>query len=237
MERATQLRRSRGKAGRPKAESLSDRAYRLLRAEIISCALKPGTEIGEQELAARLNMSKTPVREALARLIQEGLAEAFPRRGYRVTPVTVKDVNDLFLVRSALETLATELAARNMSEADLDKLESRWNATCTPGEELTVDRFIAANDMFHLSIAEASGVPRLVTLVSNCLRESERIFHLGANARDVSAETQQDHARIIEALRARDLPRAREAVIRHTENTRKGLLNALIADSRSSLLL
>ena len=83
--------------------SLTDRAYAHLREEIITCTLRPGTDIGEHELAARLSMSKTPVREALARLTLERLVEAFPRRGYRVTPVTFKDINDIFTVRKALE--------------------------------------------------------------------------------------------------------------------------------------
>jgi DNA-binding GntR family transcriptional regulator len=63
-----------------KQQSLTDQAYSGLRKEIITCRLRPGTEVGEQELALRLNMSKTPVRESLVRLTLEGLVESFPRR-------------------------------------------------------------------------------------------------------------------------------------------------------------
>lgn len=235
MTRAPKASAAHRAAARP--ASLTEQAYLTLRRQVITCELPPGAEVGEQDLAARLKMSKTPVREALGRLIQEGLVEAFPRRGYRVTPVTVKDVNDLFTVRSALEALAVELAVERMTEADLVQLEKLAGIAYVPGEEPTVEAFVTANNHFHRAIAVASGVPRLVTLLSQQLEESTRLFHLGANARDVNPETSTDHKRILEALRARDAASARKAVQEHAEHTRKGLLFALISDTRSTLHL
>ena len=220
-----------------KALSLTDRAYMRLREEIITCALRPGTDIGEQELAARLSMSKTPVREALARLTLEGLVEAFPRRGYRVTPVTVKDITDIFTVRKALEGVAAELAAQRMTDAELDDLEALSHETYGQDRNLPVLDFVAANNRFHAGIARGARVPRLHALITGYLEECTRLFHMGATIRDVTPETEEDHKRIVAALRARDGAAAREAIGLHTENTRRGLLSALIADEDSPLEL
>lgn len=221
----------------PKGKSLTEQAYDLLRQEIITCALLPGTDINEQDLSGRLNMSKTPVREALARLILEGLVEAFPRRGYRVTPVRVKDVTDLFAIRKALEGSAAELAARRMSEAELAELESVAGARYTLGQEATIETFIEANNAFHGAIAAGAQVPRLHALISGYLEESTRLFHMGATVRDVNPETVEDHDRILAALRRHDAATARTAMEQHTENTRRGLLSALISDQNSVLEL
>jgi len=221
----------------PKTQSLTDRAYTRLREDIITCALRPGTEIGEQDLAAWLSMSKTPVREALARLTQEGMVEAFPRRGYRVTPVTVKDITDIFTVRKALETVAAELASVRMTDEELDTLEKFSEKTYGQDRTLPVVDFVAANNVFHAAIAEGARVPRLHALITGYLEECTRLFHMGASIRDVTLETQKDHQRIVAALRERDPVAARDSIAQHTDNTRRGLLTALISDETSLLEL
>jgi DNA-binding GntR family transcriptional regulator len=136
-----------------KQKSLTDQAYSGLRKEIITCRLRPGTEVGEQELASRLNMSKTPVRESLVRLTLEGLVEAFPRRGYRIKPVTIKDIADIFTVRKALESVAAELAAVRMSKEELDVLKTLADQTYVQDSSLPVLEFVSANNIFHAAIA------------------------------------------------------------------------------------
>ena len=218
-----------------RSRSLTDRAYETLRRAIITCRMPPGLEMSEQELADRLEMSKTPVREALARLALAGLVEAFPRRGYRVTPVTVRDVNDLFIVRGGLEAMAAELAASRMDADALDALEGLAEARYVPGEAPSQDAFVQANAAFHAAIARGSGVERLAALVVAHLEEATRLFHMGAHLRDVNPETTAEHRLIVTLLKARDPVRVREAVLHHNETTRRGLLNALVADPKSGL--
>jgi DNA-binding GntR family transcriptional regulator len=220
-----------------KQQSLTEQAYLRLRHEIITCKLRPGSEVGEQDLASRLEMSKTPVREALARLTLEGLVEAFPRRGYRVKPVTVKDVTDIFTVRKALETVAAELAALRMTTAEVDGLEEISRRTYGQDVTLPVLEFVEANNTFHAAIARGARVPRLQLLVAGYLEECTRLFHMGATIRDVTPETEEDHSLIVGALRRRDPVAAREAIAVHTDNTRRGLLSALISDEDSTLEL
>lgn len=222
---------------RQKKISLTETAYLSLRARVLSGTLRPGAEFSELELAEQLAMSKTPVREALGRLVAEGLIEAFPRRGYRVTPVTVKDINDLFAIRAMTEGTAAAMAALNLSAADLDRLEALADARYDPQQGESVQSFVKANRDFHLAIAEGANNARLLALVAAHLDECTRLFYLGAVSRDVNPETSADHRRIVDVLRLRDPNLARAAMVEHSEHTQKGILKALISSDTTALTL
>lgn len=224
-------------ASEKRAKSLTEQAYAILRERVITDQLAPGVEVSEPELAEQLQMSKTPVREALARLCVEGLMEAFPRRGYRVTPVTLKDMNDLFAVRGALEGTAAALAAQNLTEQELDALDRLADASYIVGEDVSTKTFVTSNETFHSAIARGSRNPRLYSLVMSHLQECARLFYMGTRIRDINPETINDHHRIVAVLRERDSDRARRAIIEHNENTRKGLLTALVANPRQGVSL
>lgn len=220
-----------------RGKSLTEQAYFFLRDKVITGELAPGTEVSEPELAEQLQMSKTPVREALARLCVEGFMEAYPRRGYRITPVTLKDMNDLFAVRGALEGMATSLAAINLTDKELDQLDDLVDASYIVGEEFSTKTFISANEKFHSAIARGSRNPRLYALVMSHLEECARLFYMGTRLRDINPETNDDHHRILGFLRARDSEMASQAMVEHNENTRKGLLASLIANAQPGLTL
>lgn len=217
---------------RKKTESLTERVYAMLRTEILTCVLEPGREVSEAELAERFDVSKTPVREALAHLRSEGLVRTFPRRGYQVVPVTFGDMNELFDLRTILEAGAAELACQRITDAEIDNLNRLADVVYDRSEQPSLKRFVQANRDFHIAIAKASGNERLYQLLSRQIDELERFFFLGARLRDVSNETQSDHHAIVEALRKRDPGAAREIMIRHNEVTRQGLFQAL-ASSRN----
>ena len=102
---------------------LRETVYEQLRAEMISCKLAPGTEMREAELAARFDMSKSPVRDALMRLEREGLVITSPRQGYRVAPVSLSDVLDMFHLRAALERACVERIVIHASDEQLAELD------------------------------------------------------------------------------------------------------------------
>lgn len=216
--------------GRP----LTDKAYSLIRARIINGSLAPGTEVSEPSLALWLEMSKTPVREALVRLCREGLMEAFPRRGYRVTPITIKDINDLFYLRGGLEGMAVEQAAKNLTDEAIENLfklaKETWNA-------ISPEDYVAKNASFHTEISKWSENPRLIALIAGTLEECARLFVMGLQTRDTNPETRDDHLRIVELLRRRDGAGARLAVIEHNNNTRVGLLAALVNGDEGNVQL
>jgi DNA-binding GntR family transcriptional regulator len=220
-----------------RARSLTDQAYGELRRRIITGIMPPGREMSELELADQLSMSKTPVREALGRLAMEGLVEAFPRRGYRVSSVTVKDMNDLFAVRAMLEGTAGAMAAINLTQAELERLDALADASYVRGENASVQSFVKANEDFHSAIARASRNPRLYNLVVSHLQECGRFFYMGAQIRDVNPETTNDHHRIVAVLRERDPEKARAAMVMHNENTRVGLLQSLVEKGGGGLTL
>jgi DNA-binding GntR family transcriptional regulator len=220
-----------------RGRSLTEQAYAILRERVIMGELAPGVDVSEPELAEQLQMSKTPVREALARLCVEGLMEAFPRRGYRVTPVTLKDMNDLFAIRGALEGTAAALAAQNLTETELETLDGLADTTYIVGENVSTKTFVASNERFHSAIASGSGNPRLHSLVMTHLEECARLFYMGTRIRDINPETTNDHHRIVAFLRQRDSEKARLAMIEHNENTRKGLLAAMVANPQSGISL
>ncbi|KRB51456.1 GntR family transcriptional regulator [Rhizobium sp. Root708] len=226
-----------GPTSERRAKSLTEQAYIILRERIIVGQLAPGMAVSEPELAEKLEMSKTPVREAMARLCVEGFMEAFPRRGYRVKPVTVNDMNDLFAVRGVLEGTAAALAAKNLTEAELDALDQLANASYVVGENVSTKTFVDSNEEFHSAIAQGSRNPRLHSLVMSHLEECARLFYMGTRIRDINPETANDHHRIVTVLRERDGDKARAAMVEHNENTRKGLLNALISNAQGGFTL
>ncbi|SCY94171.1 GntR family transcriptional regulator [Microvirga guangxiensis] len=226
-----------GTGARSRKLSLTETAYQALRARVLSGELRPSAEFSEAELADELSMSKTPVREALGRLVAEGLIEAFPRRGYRVTPITVKDINDLFAIRAMTEGTAASMAALNLTPADLDRLEAMAEARYDPSQGESVQSFVKANRDFHIAIAEGANNPRLLAMVSAFLDECTRLFYLGALSRDVNPETSDDHRHIVEVLRLRDPEQARSAMVQHSERTQQGILRALISSDTTALTL
>jgi len=223
----------RARAGKKTARaSLTDRVYQLLRSDILTCALEPGRELSEAELAQRFDVSKTPVREALATLRQEGFVRTFPRRGYQVVPITFGDMSELFDLRTILEAGAAELACARITDAELDQLQKLADVVYDRAEQPSLQRFIKANRDFHAAIAKASGNERLQALIIRQMDELERFFYLGARLRDVNSETINDHQAIVEVLRKRDPEAARAIMIKHNDITREGLFKAL-ASSRS----
>ncbi len=219
-----------------KRASLSQHVYGMLRHEILTCTLAPGTEVSEAELAERFKLSKTPVREALAILRSDGLVRTYPRRGYQIVPVTFGDMNELFDLRTILEAGAAELASQRITDAEIEDLTRLADVVYDRGEEPSLERFINANRDFHAAIAKSSGNERLHKMLLRQFDELERFFYLGARLRDVNSETQSDHHAIVDTLRERDAAAARAIMIRHNEVTRRGLIDALTRSPKLSSL-
>jgi DNA-binding GntR family transcriptional regulator len=221
-------------AGRRRKEtaSLTERTYQVLRRDILTCALEPGSEISEADIADRLSISKTPVREALGRLRVEGFVKTFPRRGYQIVPLTIADMDELFDVRTIVEGGCGEIASERITEEELDRLAELADASYDRATSANLDKFISANRDFHMAIANAAGNRRLEELVYRLLDELERFFYIGARKRDLNTEVHSDHHRIVEVLRKRDPAAARRIMMEHNEATRRGLFDVITASRR-----
>ncbi len=214
----------------PEPQTLGDAAYATLKVRIIEGQLPAGAAVSEAELALSLGFGKAPVRAALARLAQDGLVAAVARRGWRVAPVTLADVLDVFRLRRSLEPLAARLGAeRGIDAALLKRLDAACRADYQPGDPSSERAFLKANRAFHLAVAEASGSPRLTRVLSNLLDESERALVLGLAVRDRSHEIQHEHQALIEALAAGDADTAERVAAAQIDDARDMVMAALMS--------
>jgi DNA-binding GntR family transcriptional regulator len=217
--------------------SLTDRAYALIRQDIVSCALPPGAELTEFEIAERLQMSKTPVREALARLQFEGLVRAYPRRGYQVEPVRVSDINDIFDARIVLEAGAIAYAVKHVSAKELDDLDRLARSSSDNDYLSDLERSQQVNNAFHESIALASRNIRLHRMVAQTIKELERFFYLEATADGQYPASHVTHLDIVNEMRTGDAARASAALKEHIDGTRHVLIGSLVRTSSNVLTL
>jgi DNA-binding GntR family transcriptional regulator len=205
-------------------------AYTALKRRIIDLTLPPGASFSEGELAMELGFSKTPVREALARLRQERLVEAVARSGYRVTPVTVKGAHDLFQLRALLEGEAAAIAADRGGEIDtLLELDDLCRASYDPDDQSSISAFLEANTRFHVTVAMIGGNDALAMMLQQVLEQLERLFHLGLALNSRGHEMVHEHQELLAAVKSGDPEAARRAATVQTGSSQLMVLNALLS--------
>ena len=214
----------------PAEPSLSQRAYDQIRDAIITCGLRPGSEVSEATLAARCRLGKAPVRVALARLSQEGLVNATPRRGYRVSPITEQGIHDVFDMRIALEAMAARQAAGRVCVDELVALDRRWSDASPRAHEAADPAFLAANTAFHLTIARATGNALLVRTLWKFLDETDRLVYLGLALASERSEVQEGHKPLIDALAHGDTEAAGRLAADHVEAAKATRLDTVRAN-------
>ena len=219
--------------GRPLAEIrtmplLSDRAYERIRHDIISCVLAPGMEISETRLCSQYRIGKAPVRMALNRLAHDGLVRAIPRRGYRVAPITVKDVHDVFELRLMLEPAAARMAAGKVGAQRMRALDEVARSSYQPGDPRSTSRFLEASKAFQVAIARATGNARLAEAIERLLDDMTRLLHLGLGLRDRSQELSRAHRAFVKALARGDGDAAERICREQIETARNMVLSAIL---------
>ena len=208
--------------------NLNQLAYGTIKEDIISCGLQPGEEISEAVLVARYGLSKAPVRSALVRLRQEGLVISRGRMGNIVSPITLRDVQEIFQIRLVLEVAATRLAAGNVDPARIRRLNKAVLAGYTPGDERSEAAYLRANREFHRYVAEASGNQRLAALVVDLMEQHERIVHLALALQKREHEFLHFHHDLVAALSEGDGDRAAELTERALRGGQKKVMEALL---------
>ena len=134
------------------SSSLSDQAYQRIKTEILTCELRPGQQIAQKQLVERYDVGKTPVREALQRLTQEGFVQPVPRFGYIVVPITLSDIHEIYDLRLIIEPAAARLAALRGSDEQLEQIRQAADKTYTYNERETYLEYLRHNTNFHYSI-------------------------------------------------------------------------------------
>ena len=212
--------------------SIAERAYRELRLSIVECRVAPGQRLTEAAVARDLGVGKTPAREALRRLVLEGLARVRPRRGYVAAPITLRDVQELFDLRLLVEPAAAAMAAGNLEASSRAHLKKLSQVGYDRGGRGTVRRFVRTNTEFHEQIARLSGNHRIGKLMVQLLSESERLINFGVLSHPQSDRTVDEHVRLYEALAAGNALSARRIAEEHVRATRDMVIGSLVSDAR-----
>jgi DNA-binding GntR family transcriptional regulator len=213
---------------------LAESAYVRLRGMILECELMPGAPLTEGSVVARLDIGKTPVREAMRRLVQEGLLQVTPRSGYTVAPITLRDLDEVFRLRQITEGASAALAAGRLSFDALTRLGELCEIGYNADDSQSILRFLSLNAEYHGIVARASGNRRLADLVQRLLDESQRMIHVGILLRPRSHEVRKEHSELLRWLRAGDGKRARALVEAHIESARLIARESLMNQVESS---
>jgi DNA-binding GntR family transcriptional regulator len=223
--------RPRPDAGRPVAVGprLTDTAYAAIKRDILECVLFPGMEMTERQLGVRYGIGKAPLREALVRLSHEAIVQSIPRSGYRVTPVTIQDVQEVFALRLLLEPTAARQAAGRTDERLLRQLNKACLAGYKPGERGSESAFLRANREFHVAIANVTGNRRLARVLEDLLEQTERLFHLGLAVRDRTEEMTREHETLIMALMKGDADAAARVTVDQINAARTMVMDGILA--------
>jgi DNA-binding GntR family transcriptional regulator len=204
---------------------LRDNVYASLKEEILRCELPPNSELREQSLAERFVISKSPVREALLRLEQEGLVTVAPRQGYRVAPISLEDAREMFQLRKFLESACAEIAAVGATDEVLAALDV-FRSYAGPAHR---DSFIEYNRAFHRQVCEASGNSRMTRLAIDAIEQMERMIRFSVNMLPASDQSMlvAEHAAIIDALQSRDRRKAARLVKQHISDAERRVVSSL----------
>lgn len=195
------------------APRVADQIYRRLRMAIMEGELPARVRLVEVELASRLQVSRTPVREAISRLVNEQLVQPLPHGGVEVVDVS-HELEDIFAIREALEGTAARLAAERITEEEVLRLQAIQDEHCA----LPLDDYARRsqlNDAFHGAILRAARAPRLMRMVEDFREFFVQASQLTHYQKRHTMTALRQHQEIIEALRERDTKRAEKCVRTH----------------------
>ncbi len=210
-----------------KTSRVSD-AYTQLKGEIRSNRMPPGYQAPESEIALRLGMSRTPVREALIRLEAEGLVELIPRRGARVLPIRPGDMKEIYEILTSLEPdAAAALAARRPGAEEVAPLVEATRDMEDALRAGDLDAWAESDDFFHRSLLELHGNRRLKDFVESLFDQAHRARIITLRLREVPVRSTAEHREILGALLAGDAEAARRSFRSHRRRAARELLEIL----------
>jgi DNA-binding GntR family transcriptional regulator len=205
--------------------SLVDQAYEQIRRRILDNVWPPGHRALEQEVALALGMSRTPVREALARLRNEGLVEVIPRHGMRVLPVSPTDMREIYEILTALECMAAELLARRKPSAQaLEPLVAATKAMDKALKAEQLDAWAAADEQFHAQLLALAGNRQLQATAMNYWDRAHRARMFTLRLRPKPVNSTKEHRQMVERLREGDAEGAARVTRAHRERANRELV-------------
>jgi DNA-binding GntR family transcriptional regulator len=213
------------KQARPKANKLGEveRVYRILRDWLITAKLPPGEFLSEADLAERCGTSRTPVREACTRLMQDHWLTRIRRKGFMVTPISVRDIVDLYEYRKLLECYAAERLAQTASHEQARELIEIVAPEKDPAASL--EQILVANGVFHRRLSEMAGNQRVIGQLNLALGYVTRLDTLCTQ----TVPGWIGHAEILRAIERREPVEARNAMQAHVDSSRDKMVKLFSA--------
>jgi DNA-binding GntR family transcriptional regulator len=198
--------------------------YSELRNRIIVGEIPSGAQLFENPLAAELQVSRTPIREALQKLAMEGLVRGIPRAGYIVESLSEADIHDLFATRTAIEQISAKWALDHITPQEIEQLERNLHETERIISEGRTDRMIDLDREFHLIICQAAKSKKMY-YISQLLSDQTLKFRIACiHEPDVARRAGTGHRSIVEAIRAKDAALVDETIKVHLETAKTDIL-------------
>ncbi|MEW9673973.1 GntR family transcriptional regulator [Ammoniphilus sp. 3BR4] len=205
--------------------TLPDRVCQALREAILKGKFEPGERIVQEEIANSLGVSRMPVREALRKLEAEGLIQIEPNRGAVVKPLSLEDIEEIYLLRSVLEKMAVEESLKKIQKQDIVEMESLVTIMDQVDE---VDYFISTNIEFHRLLMKHCTKKRLLSFINTLWNGfPQQTPHLLENQ---MKKSNQEHREILEAVKENEVQKAAELVSNHVQRTGDALVRYIKND-------
>jgi GntR family transcriptional regulator, rspAB operon transcriptional repressor len=205
------------RSGRPRGATASARIYLDLRSQLVSLQRRPGEAISEAEIALSYGVSRTPVREAILKLSDEGLLEIYPQSGIFVSRIPMAALPEAIIVRKALEETTAQFAAERATSSQILVLHAILERQREADAAHDRDAFHHADEAFHAAIAEVAGHPGIWTLIQQVKIHVDRYRRLTLPQQGRIARAIEEHEAILDAIEAHDPTRARIAMQTHLE--------------------
>jgi len=223
--------------GRRQADTV-EKAYHAVKEMAVRYDIRPEDRIREAELADRLKISRTPLREALNRLVTEGLVRFVPNRGFYCRGIDTREVFDLYELRAALESTAVRLGCERASDADIAAACRVWTDYADRRDAVQIDELAEADENFHVEICKLGGNAEIIKTLETINARIRFFRRIDIENRERSGITFREHAEIIAALLNRDAERATRAVEGHVhmsaehaiEVTKEGLARIFLGN-------
>ncbi|WP_029914482.1 GntR family transcriptional regulator [Pelobacter seleniigenes] len=221
-------------------QTLREKILETIREAILKGSLKPGEKVAEPELAERFGISRTPIREAFRQLESEGYLTVIPRKGAVVAALSERDVQEFYAIKSILEGYAAELAAVNLTDKELEKLEAINEKLRNLAAEGDVKAFFRIHNEFHDTFIKAADNSKLFELIQQLGMKFNRLRMASLSVAGRMEISVDEHEKLLDAFRRHDGKTAEELVKKTAAIGGKVLLESLVhtqgGEARSTLL-
>lgn len=207
--------------------SLREAAYEAIKHRIITCVFKPGDYINEAYVSGAIGIGRTPVHQAIDRLMQDGLLEVIPRKGIIVKPISLDEVVQITEVRRVNEPHCARLAAERADQNDVATLSDILQRADAWGDVRNIEQMMLLDREFHMSLAKIARNAVLAAILQNLHERSLRFWFISLAVNEHQRDVKQEHRAIFDAIQRHDTAGANDAMAAHIDSFRRNVTNYL----------